>query len=62
MFFERSEAYSTEVVALVPEFGQVFVNGRRSFWQKIFALKPDFGQVFVNDRRPSWPEDFFLDA
>ena len=43
----RSEACSTEVVALMPDFGQVFVKGRRPFWPKIFALMPDFGQVFV---------------
>ena len=59
-FFQWSKAYSIEVVALMPEFGQVFVNGRRSFWPKIFALKPDFGQVFVNGRRPFWPRIFFL--
>ena len=30
-FFLRSEACSTEVVALMPKLVQVFVNGRRSF-------------------------------
>ena len=47
VFLLRSEACSTEVVALIPDFGQVFVKGQRPFWPKIFALMPDFGQVFV---------------
>jgi len=32
-----------ENFALMPDFGQVFVKGRRPFWPKIFALMPDFG-------------------
>ena len=59
-FLLRSEACSTEVVALMPDFGQVFVKGRRPFWPKIFALMPDFGQVFVKGRRPFWPRIFTL--
>ena len=31
----------------MPDFGLVFLKGRRPFWPKIFALMPDFGQVFV---------------
>ena len=44
----------------MPDFGQVFIKGRRPFWPKIFALMPDFGQVFVKGRRPFWPKIFAL--